>query len=81
MQESKTIADYFLKLLAIMNQMRTYGEKLEDVQVVEKIFRSLNSKFDYIVMAYLELIMVDQLMRSFQAHEERLKKKKEEPID
>lgn len=46
MEDNKTISSYFTKTLTIVNQMRRYGEKLDGVRVIEKILRSLSTKFE-----------------------------------
>ncbi|GKV04744.1 hypothetical protein SLEP1_g16857 [Rubroshorea leprosula] len=47
MRESESVFDYFTRVSSIVNQMKHYGEKIEDVRVVDKILRSLDSKLDF----------------------------------
>jgi len=37
MKESKSIFDFLTGMLVVVNQMNTYGEKLDDILVIEKI--------------------------------------------
>jgi hypothetical protein len=60
--------------MVMINQMRRNGEALTDARITEKILRSLDLKFDFVVIAIKESkkvdkLMVDDLMSSLQAHE------------
>ena len=46
MNDSKSISGYFDRVQTIVNQIRVYGKKLDDQQIVKKIMRSLSARFD-----------------------------------
>jgi transposase InsO family protein len=82
MGENETVNEYFGRTLAIANRMSSHGERLEQVSVVEKILRSMPSKFNYVVCSIEEsndvtLLSIDELQSSLIVHEQRMKSQKE----
>ncbi|GKB48853.1 retrovirus-related pol polyprotein from transposon TNT 1-94 [Tanacetum coccineum] len=78
MKPDEPVSDYFSRVMAIVNKMRIHGDKTEDVTVVEKILRSLTTKFNFVVCAIEESkdvdeLSLDELQSSLMVHEQKFK--------
>ncbi|GJZ19559.1 retrovirus-related pol polyprotein from transposon TNT 1-94 [Tanacetum coccineum] len=78
MKPDEPVSDYFSRVMAIVNKMRIHGDKTEDVTVVEKIIRSLTTKFNFVVCAIEESkdvdeLSLDELQSSLMVHEQKFK--------
>ncbi|XP_019451905.1 PREDICTED: uncharacterized protein LOC109354003 [Lupinus angustifolius] len=76
MEEQETISEYFTRIRALTNLMRSCGEQLIEQGIVEKILRTLAAKFDHVVVDIeeskdMELLTIDELQGSLEAHEQR----------
>ena len=83
MKEGESVDEYFARTLAIVNKMKSHGEKVEQLTIVEKILRSMTARFDYVVCSIEEsnnviTMTIDQLQSSLMVHEQRMKGHKEE---
>ncbi|KAL4291455.1 hypothetical protein GQ457_14G019960 [Hibiscus cannabinus] len=85
MKESESIPDYYSRVVVIVNQMKRYGETIEDVHVIEKILRSLTPKFDYVVCVIesndLDSKSMEQVIGELQAQEDRFNRRQDETIE
>ncbi|TXG53604.1 hypothetical protein EZV62_018860 [Acer yangbiense] len=77
MKDFETVNDYSSKLSDLVNQMRLYGDIVEDYKVVEKMLVSLLDKFVAKVYAIEEscdlgALTVSEMVSKLQAQEQRL---------
>jgi hypothetical protein len=61
MKIGESVDDYFGRTLIIANKMRIHEEKMDDVVIIEKILRSMTSKYDYVVYSIEESNDLDTL--------------------
>ena len=80
MKEGETIVEYFSRVMTVANNMRNNGESMQDIQIVEKILRTLTEKFNYIVVSIEEsndinCLSVDELQSSLIVHEQKFRRR------
>jgi len=80
MKSSDSISDYHKRIMVIVNQMSRNGETFTDAQITEKILKSLDLKFNFIIVIIeeskeVDKFTVDELISSLQAHEQKIRKR------
>ena len=74
MEESESIIDFFTRVTKLVNQIKLCGETLTTRSVVAKILRSLDLKFDHVVVAIeesknLSTLTKEELQGTLESHE------------
>ena len=54
MEDDEKVSEYISKLINLVNQMKACSEAITDQRIVEKIMRTISSRFDFIVVAIQE---------------------------
>ena len=85
MIETETITEYFERVMTVANKMRSNGEDMPDSKIVEKILRTLTTRFTYIVVSIEEsqdtkVMSIDELQSSLVVHEQKFKRVKDEQV-
>ncbi|XP_017434449.1 uncharacterized protein LOC108341264 [Vigna angularis] len=80
MEDGDKVSEFFNKILSISNQMKSCGDTVTDLMVIEKIMRSLPSTFDHILVAIeesrdLENLKIEELQSSLEAYEMRMRER------
>ncbi|GKV11790.1 hypothetical protein SLEP1_g23011 [Rubroshorea leprosula] len=73
------------KTMAIVNKLRTHGDKTQDVTIVEKILHSMTPKYNFVVYAIdeandLDEMSLDELESSLLVHERKLNRQDKEEL-
>ncbi|XP_027109120.1 uncharacterized protein LOC113759682 [Coffea eugenioides] len=76
-KSGESVTNFFARTMTIADKMRIYGEKLEDVTILEKVLRSVTPKFNFVVCSIEEskdndTLSIDELQRSLLVHEQKI---------
>ncbi|KAK8926482.1 hypothetical protein KSP39_PZI018387 [Platanthera zijinensis] len=79
MKEEDNTHSYLTRVTSLINQIKSYGDSVEEKKVVQKILKTLTHKYAFVVTAIEEAkdintLSINDLMGSLQAHEERMKR-------
>ncbi|XP_076959533.1 uncharacterized protein LOC143635640 [Bidens hawaiensis] len=80
MKTRESVNDYLGRVMVTANEMRTCGDDMTDVKIVEKVLRTLTENFNFVVCTIkkskdLDEMTVDELQSSLLVHEQKLLKK------
>ena len=80
MNEEEDVANFFLRVVEILNKMKALGETIRECLIVQKILRSLPSRFNPKVSAIeetadWETFTMNQLLGNLTTYETRLPKR------
>jgi len=78
MEEGESVDEYFGRTLSIVKRMKAWGEKIDQILIVEKILRSMSTKFNNNICPIEEsndvtTPSIDELHNSLLVHEQRMK--------
>ena len=79
MNPVENILDYFSRILAIVNQIKSNRAEMPELKVIEKILRSLTLKFEHGICSIEEAkdlinLTVDELMGFLMVYKQRINK-------
>ncbi|KAA8547894.1 hypothetical protein F0562_004323 [Nyssa sinensis] len=77
MQSTELVEEYFSKTMSIVNKMRSCGEEMGEITVIEKILQSMTRKFDHVVCSIeeskdLDVLSIEELISLLTVHEQRI---------
>ena len=83
MKSGESVLDYFSRTMAIANKMRIHGDKMADVTIIEKILRSMTTKFNYVICSIkeskdIDSMSIDELQSSLLVHEQKMNRQDKE---
>jgi len=83
MKLGESVNDYFERVMETANEMRIYGEDMNDVKIVEKILRSLTDNFNFVVCSIeeskdIDQLIVNELQSSLLVHDQKVREKRNE---
>lgn len=74
MNDLESIDDYYKKIIVIVNSLKYDGKYILDVEVMDKILRTLPSKFEHIVCVIeeskdLSIMTIEEFVGFLQSYE------------
>ena len=77
MRKDKKVSDYSLRFTKVISELRDLGENLDEKDVVSKLLRSLQQKFDTLTLSLehigtIKPMTVEEVLGSLRVHESRL---------